>query len=135
MNPTHVDVAPFRAIINRKIRELGQETVSEQTGLSIRGLRRIQNEYASIQFDTADLIVTRLLGPMAWWEEEQLRRIYRTRKLRNVDWAYPVSDHVANRQYRILSFLRDRYGSIQIAAEKVRISKSMAGRILEEGLR
>lgn len=124
-----VPVGPFRQIIADAI-EKGweQEDLSFLTGLSLRRLWGILNEQECVSFDIADRIVTYILGPMAWHEDEELRRIYESVDLNPIDWSDPVSEKVADELRSIAAKFVRELGTSAKAAEALGISARMVGR-------
>lgn len=96
-----LDAAPFRAILEKRLSEIQEiidipnpnEQLAQEAGISARSLLRIRGQKI-ISFDNADRIVTNILGPMAWHEDEELNQIYEAVDLTALDWSFPVSERV-----------------------------------------
>lgn len=98
-----VPSAPFVPILLKRKEELEQSEspgplaeLQREIGISERLLRRILNAgQEQISFDTADRIVTYLVGPMAWWTDETLNEIYMSVDLAAMDSKSPVAKAAA----------------------------------------
>lgn len=103
MQKAHVDAAPFKAILERRIEELERDPLcgdssnqlAFELGVGTRTLYRFLNEVQEMRFDTADRIVTRILGPMAWYTDEALHEIYMSTNLTAVDERFPILTEAA----------------------------------------
>jgi hypothetical protein len=115
-----VPAAPFQKILHQAWEEekkKGEHRVEEQNGVFVDvGIKQfladrlgvherrityyLNNKY--IQFDVADNIVSKMLGPDAWYSDPELNDIYTNFDLERLDWAYPVSEEVLERELRIL---------------------------------
>lgn len=136
---TRVPVEPFRAILNRRLKELHEqeiyvptEALAREVGISARGINRILNIQKTIEFDTADRIVTALEGPTAWHERPSLNQVYRSVNFRRIDWSYPTCDSIAEKQTRVARKLAFRLGSVKLAAEYLGVSKTSLDRRLTD---
>lgn len=98
-----VPAAPFRKIIEDRIAQLEAaedeapiQQISFETGLAeitiyeIRSLRRKE-----VEFPTADTVVTKILGPMAWHSDPELREIYTSTDFVYMDLLFPLDNDVA----------------------------------------
>lgn len=94
-----VPAEPFRAMLAKRLEQLEAAeveapvlTLEGETGVGERIARRVLDENTqNVAFDTADRIVTRLEGPMAWYTDPELREIYMAVDLSAVDRRYPIS--------------------------------------------
>lgn len=86
----HVPIEPFQKILRKHAERIGQDGIALRIGLSERRVTQIINHGQWIQFDTADKIVTLLEGPMAWWEDDELNRIYYEMDFTKLDILNPV---------------------------------------------
>lgn len=99
MRKNFVDAAPFVAILEHRyeqLQEMGVEaprdTLIHETGISERNLYRLMyGGQKEMSFDNADRVVTRILGPMAWYSDPELNEIYVNVDLAAIDRAFPVS--------------------------------------------
>jgi hypothetical protein len=135
-----LDVEPFRNILSARLDELRETEhildpnaqLCEEVGIAERIVRRVlKGEQPTVSFDHADKIVTRILGPMAWHEDEELHRIYSSIDLTLLDWAFPVSDVVRGElQGTAVSFIKEM-GTV-MAARKLGISAGTISRYARE---
>jgi hypothetical protein len=90
-------------------RDITQE-ISDMTGVSSRVVMRILSGGQDfVEFDTADKLITRTVGPMAWFEDDDLREAYLSADLRRLDGTAPVSDVIGE---RIADEIREAYGRL-----------------------
>lgn len=134
-----VPAAPFRRILQAKLEGLENNDeivqmrhhLSMRTGVSERILYRIlKGEQENISFDNADGIVTGILGPMAWHEDETLSEIYRRVDMKRVDWAFPTSPVVEGELRMYAAEQVAEHGTIQAAAESIGIPVETLSRYL-----
>lgn len=98
MSAYTVPAAPFVRILEKRFDELvraeavaPRETLLAETGIAERVMRRaLTGEQDRISFDNADRIVTRLLGPMAWYTDPVLNEIYESVDMAAVDRRAPI---------------------------------------------
>jgi hypothetical protein len=134
---SYLDVEPFRKILADRLAEIEDNTeitdpkaqIAKEAGLSERLVRRIlKGEQDTLSFDNADRIVTRVVGPMAWHEDEELSGIYESLDLTHLDWAFPVSETVAAELREIAVRFVKELGNSALAAEALGISVGTVGR-------
>lgn len=105
MRADRIDAEPFRQIMldrletlerqwNDPARRGARRALAFELGVTDRFVYCILSGQQCVSFDTADKIVTRILGPMAWFEREELNEIYMSVDLRQLDWGSPVSEKV-----------------------------------------
>ena len=97
--------------------------LSHETGIGIRALSRIIAGQEFISFDHADRITCRLEGALAWHDRPRLRQVYRSANLRMLDWAFPVSEKVAQELHEIAVGAIAEKGTIADAAKALKVSK------------
>lgn len=150
-----VPVAPFRQLIKDRIaahdrqsfnhhgfrREetealSGQQSVAAETGLTERQVYRVLHESETMEFATADKIVTHTVGPMAWHEDDELREIYESVDLAREDLVNPLDTPAAREQAdeRILE-VWDKYQSRRHAGAELGLSPASYSRILDPALK
>lgn len=136
-----LDAEPFTAILEKRLAELQQIiTISDpntqlahEVELGVRTiLRLIKRQQVKISFDNADKIVTRILGPMAWYEDEELNRIYESVDLTMLDWAFPVSEKVKETLRETASKFVKELGTSAKAAQALGVSVGTIGRYARE---
>jgi hypothetical protein len=136
-----LDAEPFRSILNARLDELNEKEyvldpnaqLCEEVGIGERIVRRlVRGEQPTVSFDHADKIVTKILGPMAWHEDEDLHQIYSSIDLTLLDWAFPVSETV-KRELRetAVRFIKE-LGNSALAAQALGISVGTVGRYARE---
>lgn len=133
-----LDAAPFRAILAKRLEEFRTLDIPNpnaqlalDVGLSSRGLLRILNgQQEKVEFDTADRIVTRVLGPLAWHEDESLSEMYWTADLHSLDWAYPTSDVVLEEMGEIARLAYEEHGSLERGANALGVGATAFRRAL-----
>ena len=92
---TSVPTAPFAELLEERVRITGVTETARFVGLDEKLVRNIINgAVKNIHFSSADKIVTRLYGPMRWYEDPVLEEIYLGADLRSLDWVQPVSETV-----------------------------------------
>lgn len=133
--------APFRRLLEKHSREVvpdghdenlpGTSALADMCGLPQRRIWGILNGQETIAFDVADKIVTRLVGPMLWWEDEELNEIYMSVDLRKLDFAYPVSDSVARKLQRLVNRAIELYGTRKAVALAFGISTGTVQKVSE----
>lgn len=135
-----LDAEPFRAILADRLLELQQvvtisdptEQLATESGLRPRMILRILRGQERISFDNADRIVTNILGPMAWHEDDELRGIYNSVDLTTLDWSFPVSETVREQlRETALRFVKE-LGTSAKAAQALGVSVSAVGRYARE---
>lgn len=129
----HLPAAPFRAILMQHMEQNGVEllAVADRLGITSRSLYRItSHEQDFISFDLADLIVTTLLGPFSWHEDDELRALYMAADLRVIDWAHPVSETVRTRLGEAARMFVKRHGTISAASAALGLSQGSFSRYL-----
>lgn len=149
--------APFKRILEKHVREVtpnghcddglsGAKYLAQACGLPERRIWGILNGQKSIAFHVADRIVTNLVGPMLWWEDEELNEIYMSVDLAYLDLTDPLTgagSAEANRKF-IVAF--DENGSVKQAAaalgldlasftRRTKNALALAGRDWDEELR
>ena len=134
---TRVPMAPFRRLLNEYIEERGEEfeiqELDEKTGLSARLIWRILNEDGNIEFDTADAIVTKLVGPLRWHTDPELSAIYQAVDLKAVDWRSPVSETVREELKALAVEAVQEEGTAKAAAARLGVSHVSLSRYLAGG--
>lgn len=129
MEQFHLPGEPFKRILDSKIEEGWTATdLANRLNCTPRKLHNIMNEGMGAAFDTADQIVTLLLGPMAWHEDAELNEIYRSVNLRKIDWAYPVSDGVRKKLSEVARSEIKKRGTLR-AARNIGISSAALSRL------
>ena len=123
-----VPAAPFARIIEERLEQniLADvddpvSTIASQVGVTARVIYSIKSGQKSLEFDTADRIVTYLVGPMAWHEDDELHQIYMGADLNRLDWAAPPSEEVRAHQVRQAQELLDELMSMKDTAERLKI--------------
>lgn len=129
-----VPVAPFAKIVAARVLELGAVRTAQAAGVDDGTILNIlHRKKEHIHFDVADKIVTRLIGPMGWYEDEELQKVYLDADLRSVDWADPPSDEVRNRITRISMRALSLAGTLDAAGELLKVSKSAVKKYIPNG--
>ena len=98
-----VPAAPFVEILAGRLAQLEwaevdapKDSLAEEAGVHRRLIYLLlRGKQEHLGFDNADRIVTNLVGPMAWWEDETLSEIYMSVDLEAVDKRWPVTEAVA----------------------------------------
>jgi hypothetical protein len=135
-----VEVAPFRQILIDAMEKRREdysddpqvtEFIADKARISTRVLYRLLNEeQETLAFDKADGIVTGILGPMAWHEDETLSRIYQEADLRSLDWSDPVSPVVRRELASEASEAYQEEGTLKLTERRLGISRHSISRLL-----
>lgn len=98
----------------------GMQRVADELGIDYRALYRIAIEAERIEFSTADKIVTKTVGPMAWMENEELHEIYMGVDLALADLLEPIDAPTPKAEAeRRLFEAWDKHTSTKEAAESL----------------
>lgn len=137
-----LDAEPFRQILYDRLdiieRNLagkqeaisGKTILAQEAGVHPRRLFGIMQGQRTITFDMADLIVTRILGPMAWFEREDLSEIYMSFDLRRLDYGKPVNDVIRQKNKAEVQKAVETHGGYRKAARAMGLPESVLQHVL-----
>src|SRR5690349_24747438 len=71
--------------------DMTHEEFGEQVGISQRAVYRfVSGETKKITWELADQIITRTIGPLHWYTNPELRKLYLEADLHSLDLIHPI---------------------------------------------
>ena len=123
-------IGPFRRLVEEEMELLQDADVRNHTEeiafrakLPIRTIHRLLDDRTkSIEFDTADALITNLFGPMKWYTDDELNELYESASLADLDWVDPLTDKIRAEQDEILEAAYKKHGAVNPAAREVGVT-------------
>lgn len=134
-----VPLAPFRRLMLEWLEQQdGDESRIEQLATLVdidrRQVYRLLHEDGKecIEFDVADAIVTRVVGPMAWYTNDDLAEIYQSVNLNALDWRYPTCSKVVGQLKQKARRALESRGTVTGGAKSLGISPGVLEKFLPQ---
>lgn len=118
--------------LQRVVNEIWGSEESNSTGTRVL-FRLLHEGQQWVQFDLADLIVTKLIGAMAWYTEPELAEAYASVDLNALDYQRPTSEVV---HQQMQEQTREAYmrlgGSVNAVSRELSIGFETAKKLIGE---